>query len=59
NGTEYWSSTWTSATNGYALRTGAFKTMTYTLMTAKSVRCIKKVNFADIKNSTEENPTEE
>ena len=59
NGTEYWSSTWTSATNGYALRTGAFKTMTYTLMTAKSVRCIKKVNFADLQNSTEENPTEE
>ena len=59
NGTEYWSSTWTSATNGYALRTGAFKTVTDPLMTAKSVRCIKKVNFADLQNSTEENPTEE
>jgi len=53
NGTKYWSSTWTSATNGSVLRTGAFKTLSETLMSTNSVRCIKKVNFADLQNSTE------
>lgn len=59
SGTEYWSSTWNSEGKGTVFCAYKIKYKAETLTSTNSIRCIKKVNFADLQNSTEENPTEE
>ena len=62
--TSCWSSSWTEDAKAWWVRwarvTCASSLFTYYSATeGHRARCIKKVNFADLQNSTEENPTEE